>query len=367
MSKFNELAVAAAVSAGLMAAGAAQAADVLLFPYVGHSASVSTIVSVVNLDTGAAGPIAGRYYDSLGNTGAFPAANRLHWRLNYKADANATSNAASCSEVDYYLPTSYADIQSVDLSAHFGATNYGVLFNDPSVNNNYLGALGGGTLTYALGSRAGAVARGVLFVHNADSVAGQTLQGEAMMYEFATGAAWGYTALAVDEGAGNTLAGFNFAGLGSTTGTAVTFMPTAETTTRLFVTPLNDAGAGSASMLDVNGATGVTATWWDSLTATVGMVTGTGVAYDRDENLVSGAVPASVTCVGAVNVTDLMTSGAATVLANGGWGMLDIAGGAAAVPDTSNALVIKLEFQSAGGTFAGVANSGTFNNGFFLP
>jgi hypothetical protein len=48
-----------------------------------------------------------------------------------------------------------------------------------------------------LGANAGSVQRGVLYIHNADTVAAQTLYGEAMVLDFSTGAAWGYQALFV--------------------------------------------------------------------------------------------------------------------------------------------------------------------------
>lgn len=360
--KLNKIAVGIALAAGTMAA---QAADVVMFPYVVNSATVTTVVSVIDR-----GDAATPRYNASGVIGAFAAGgNRLHWRLNYKGNAAATDNAARCEEVNYYLPTSPNDIQTVDLGAHFGSTTSGVLFNDPSINNNWTAGIG--ILTYALASQAGAQARGVLFVHNADNVVGQTIQGDAMVFEFANGAAWGYSGVLTDNGAANTAAAFDYSALAaanSTTGTVVSFMPMAETTTRLFVTPVNDGVGAATSILDADGAS--LANVWDRLTARVGLVTGAGVAFDRDENLVSGSTPANVTCVGALDVSGLMTGGAAAVLASGGYGLLSIAEGTAsttgaAFENVDQAHIIKLEF-SAAGTFNGTAVTGVFNNGFKL-
>jgi len=341
--------------AAIAAGTAAHAADVAMFPYVVNSATVTTLVSIV--DTAAAG----QGYTAGGATPG----DRLHWRLNYKAGANATNNAALCEEVNYYLPSSVNDIQTVDIGGNFGSATKGVLFSDASINNNW-DANTTATINYMLGKTAG-VQRGVLFVHNAngDNTV-QTLYGEAMILDFSTGAAWGYQAK-LNNGTGNDATSFdfndaatNFAGSAPDT---LTFMPTAETTTRVFVTPVNTGAV--ASMLGANGSSSAS---WDRLTARVGLVTGTGVAYDRDENLVSGTTLNNVTCVGAVDVTQMMTAGAAAVLANGGWGTLSIQTGTGAAATSTNvdaAIATKLEFNTSG-KLNGQAIPGTFNNGFIM-
>lgn len=354
--ELKKIALGVALAAGTMAA---QAEEVVFFPYVVNSPAVTTIVSVI--DSSAANTA----YDASGNAGG----NRLHWRLNYKT---VDSNAAACEEINYYLPSSPNDIQTVDLGAKFGASTSGVLFNDASVNNNWRAGVGG--LTYALAERAGAQARGILFVHNADN-AGGALAGDALVLDFTTGAAWGYAGIA-NAAAG--AAAFNFGGLPAANSNAVnpaavSFMPFSEVTTRLFVTPLNDAGAAvaSASMLGANGANVV---GWDRFTVNVGLVTNaTGVAFDRDENLVSGSLTTNVTCVGAVDVGTLMTAGARATLANGGYGQLALAEGPTApagvgttTMGVGTAHVVKLEFSTAG-TLNGQAIPGTFNNAFKLP
>jgi len=364
-------AVSLAVAAGFIGS-AAQAADVAMFPYVVNSATVTTIVSIV--DQGAAT----QGYTAGGAATAAAGASRLHWRLNYKAGANATVNTATCEEVNYFLPSSPNDIQTVDIGGKFGSTTKGVLFSDASTNNNW-NANTTATINYMLGkaASAGAAQRGVLFVHNADTntAASQTLYGEAMVLDFSTGAAWGYQALMNDSAAaGNAAANFNYEA--AATGSPIlTFMPLAETTTRLFVTPVNQTttSAGvvasnlSASMLEADGSsTGGTTPWWNKLNANVSMVTGGGVAFDRDENQVSGSNVAPVVCVGAVDASSLMTAGAAAVLANGGWGKVAVtAGTTTGTTPTTKAVLTKLEFNTAG-KFNGDTLPGTFNNGFIM-
>jgi hypothetical protein len=105
---------------------------------------------------------------------------------------------------------------------------------------------------------------------------------------------------------------------------------------------------------------------WNALPASVSLSTSAGgaegVAFDRDENLVSGSLTASVKCVGAVNVQSLMTQGAKTVLQDGGYGFLRISG---------NAIVQKLEYAGAldglDGTLNGQDVIGASNNAFILP
>jgi len=344
--------------AAIAAGTAAHAADVAMFPYVVNSATVTTLVSIVDQAPADSGYTAG------GATGVAGSSSRLHWRLNYKAGANATNNAALCEEVNYYLPSSVNDIQTVDIGGNFGSATKGVLFSDASINNDWDGNTTA-TINYMLGKTAG-TQRGVLFVHNADATAVQTLYGEAMILDFSTGAAWGYQALLNDNGAANNAAAFDFSG-SATNGNAipdtVTFMPTAETTTRIFVTPVNTLAA--TPLLGLNGSSAAN---WDRHTARVGLVTGTGVAFDRDENLVSGTTLNNVTCVGAVDVTGMMTAGAAAVLANGGWGTLSIQQGTGAAATSFNvdrAIATKLEFNTSG-KLNGQAIPGTFNNGFIM-
>ncbi|MFN3985314.1 MAG: hypothetical protein ACK4KV_07485 [Rhodocyclaceae bacterium] len=372
--KLTKIAFGVALAAGTMAAQA----DSIFFPYVVNGGSVTTIVHVIDSATGAAD-----YYDASGN----PGGNRLHYTLVNKSGANATSNSATCGEVNYYLPHSPFDLQSIDLGGRFSvAADKGVLFNDPGVNNNWKPAVSG-ALTYAMAQAAGggSAVRGHLIVDNARTgSAASSISGEAMVFEFAGGAAWGYLAstIATDAAADDSAFEFDYSDValsGVLSGATrvsvgqVSFMPTAETTTRFFVTPLNrnaaDAPAPTPGQNDSMHP--IVSALYGQYTTQVLMSTSTGVAYDRDENLVSGTVPVTVTCIGAVNVTDLLSPGAAVVLANGGWGQLmtqfpNNAAPTAAQPErTRRAAVIKLDFNN-GGTFNGQPASGTYNNAFRL-
>ncbi len=359
------VAVAAAMTAGV---GTASASDVLFFPYVVNSEAVTTIVSVV--DRGVAGT---RRYNASGQ--ADVAGNRLHYHLTYKAGDRAGDNAALCDEINYFLPTSPNDIQTIDLGAHFGGDNYGVLFGDASNNNNYQGALQGSNLTYALAAVAGTPLRGNLIINNAGSnTRTATLEGEALVFEFATGAAWGYKAFIQGDNGGtvSSASDFDFS-FAASADQAVTFMPLNESRTQFFVTPVNDPTHPTnptGSMLGADG--GASVVGWNSLTTRVGLwASATGVAFDRDENAISGAQTRDVTCVGAVNIQDMMTAGAQRVVENGGWTNVmtrtptGLTGGR--VP-TRNAVVIKLEFNTAG-VFNGqsIASASAFNNAFVLP
>lgn len=380
--KLTKIAFGVALAAGTMAAQA----DSILFPYVVNGGSVTTIVHIIDTTTDTNG-----YYDAAGNVPG----NRLHYTMVNKSGANATSNSATCGEVDYYLPHSPFDLQSIDLGARFSvAADKGVLFNDPGVNNNWKPAVSG-ALTYAMAAAAGggSAVRGYLVVDNAnvDGMAG-SLTGEAMVFDFSSGAAWGYKAAQVVTAAGvdNVVQEFDYseAALSGNAGAIggvsvdvgdVSFMPLAETTTRFFVTPLNRAvdepAAGAYNAGAHGGLHPLVSTLYGSMTTEIRMATNTGVAYDRDENLVSGTIPQQVTCVGAVDISSLLSPGAAVVLANGGWGHLETRypGGivpaapavAAQLPWTRRAAVIKLDFNS-GGVFNGQPTSGTYNNAFQL-
>lgn len=352
--KVNQIALGIVLTSGSMVVHA----DSIFFPYVVNSSTVTTVVNVI--DTAAVGS----YYSASG--AADPSGNRLHYTLVNKSGADAADNEAACSEVNYFLPHSPFDLQSIDLGGKLsGGADKGVLFSDPGTNNTWRDAVSG-DLTYALASAAagGGDLRGFLIVDNAvTGGSAVSLDGEALVFEFANGAAWGYRAkqqlaAATDNGVEE----FDYSSHASSTaigdGARVSFLPLTETTTRFFVTPLNLGGGDSLHPTTNPNSYG-------SYTTQLQLRTGSGVAYDRDENLVSGTVPANVTCVGAVDVESLLAPGAATVLANGGWGYLQTTAPTSTptgdIVHTGNAVVIKIEYNAAG-TFNGQPFNGTFNN-----
>ncbi|QGU33809.1 hypothetical protein [Thermochromatium tepidum] len=378
----NTLASAVAAAIGVSAVGVAQA-DTVFFPYAALSPTVTTIVSVINTTD-----------DNWNQSGAY-AATHLHYRFYYKNIAAGEGLLNNCEEYNEYLPTSRNDIQTIDLGGVFGSNTAGVLFNDPSVNNRWQQS----GRDYALGRNV-QPARGYLTVDNSDGTIvdldgddGETLAGEAFVFEFGSGAAWGYQAYSSDD------ADFRFAA--SQSPSPVALMPFNEITTAFFVTPVS---------IDQ------TPDFANDYRARIEFVTtARGDLYDRDENLISGTVPQDVVCVGRINASSLLSDGTAARLVNGGWGQLwnyrlvfDAAaqkwvrasfelGGvvldhnynpttatfnptgssdSANLPKALNnvrenatpgAVVIKLEYNTSG-TFNGEAVGGTYNNAIlFTP
>lgn len=178
MRKKMALSVVAIALAMLLSFGVAidqASADAILFPWIVKSTAISTIVSVVN--TAGINPLVPPF-------GGTP---QLHLSYFYKDPDN--NQTTSCQDYDFKIPTSEMDIVTFDAS---GNINGGLpMFGDP---NN-----GAGTLELlAPGDR-----RAFLIVDNntpllslptqLNNVDG-TLYGEAMVLEFAQGAAWGYVA-----------------------------------------------------------------------------------------------------------------------------------------------------------------------------
>jgi len=322
---------AAMIAAGTM--GAAQASGVL-FPYVVNSNSVTTIVTVIDTNTGYA----------AGHT------NELHWVLWYKDGASVDDKTANCKEVNQWLPTSTNDMQTVDLGGKFGATTKGVLFNDPSINNDWKKT----NKRFDMANLDSKPLRGYLVIDDAvPQVASNvsTLEGEAMVLEFASGASWGYTA-------GRTVdSGFHLDNdITFTSPQNVSIKPWGETNTLFFVTPID------GNMIDGNNI---------AAGATLSMLKNGVAMYDRDENPVSGSVSFPVNCVSSVPADKLITSSAKTLLPDGGWGSLTTTYATVYEKDgavkyqVSTASVIKLDFNSKP-TFNGETVTGTFNNAFQL-
>ena len=372
--KLKKIAIGVALAAG---AAGVQASDVLLFPYVVSGGSVTTLVSVINTDSGAFDNV--QYYNQNGSsTSSYGGGhNFLHWRYHIKS---ANTNDATCFENNGYFPTSPLDITTYDVSGLRGEG--GVMFNDPSVNNNWKAAAA--TNQYNAITLDGQ--RAVLFVHNAGDLdsGGGYLAGEAMVVDFANGAAWGYRAEANASNGASSQADFNF-NRGQALNTGVTFMPLTQVTTRFFVTPVNTQSAnvttdlGAPERGDVVGmlaANGLDIPRYGTFTTRVNLdtVSGSIRVLNRDEGGISGGVtPQDVVCVGAVNASDLITSANVLAYANtqGGWGRLTTSYPGSVAPTdtrrwTNEAVVTKIEFRAAGGTFGGQSMGGAFNNAFTL-
>lgn len=337
---------AAMIAAGSMAS--AQAAEIL-FPYVVNSATVTTVVNVINH--------------------AYSDTNELHYVLWYKDGATAEDNGANCLETNSMRSSSFGDIQTIDLGGKFGTTTLGVLFNDPSVNNNYMAA----GLSYAYASFAKKPMRGWLMVQDeivvhpsaSGPAAAGRLQGEAMVFDFSTGAAWGYQAGTDDEANGSTFDASSVAFENAGAGAGIAYVgiaPFAETTTKFFVTPLvNNGGMLQSSGNNNDNASGTKDGYRIFLGDTIFAM------FDRDENIYSGSVPQDVTCVGSVNAPTLLSGATLSQLPNGGWSWLfgQARGVGVSGKDVINASVIKLDYNTAS-TFNGDKVPGVFNNAFVL-
>lgn len=331
MIKQNKLAasIATAIGASALVSGAAVAGSGL-WPHVVFSPSVTTIVSVINEGV----------------------VDELHYILYYKDISVDDPNLELCEEVNVFRPTSPNDIQSIDLGNVYGSATQGVLFNDPSINNNWEGRG-----SYALAAATGLSSlRGYLIVDNSVADA-EDVSGDALILEYANGAAWGYQAKTT-----GTIGPLDFSGEGIADGDSsqTSIKPFAEIATGFMVTPVSDNmwPDGGRDVTDI------------SLEVdTFGIL---GVMFDRDENPVSGSTPQTVVCVGRVNATDLLSSGAEAFLPDGGWSNLsvDYAGGPGGTKPADGAVVYQLEYGE--GTFNGepigtvTGTNATYNNAFEL-
>jgi len=371
-----------------MGMGAAHA-DRIMFPYVGGSATVATIVTVINQAT------------APGNV--------LHYQLFHKSGATADNNTAACNEDSVFRPTSRNDIVTFDLTGHFGGTN-GVLFEPSPTTPNY------GTQSFALlkpilAAATPQQARGWLMVDNqgvgaTGPIVPGTLSGEAFLLDFVEGAAWGYVAYNPAPGAttydfsdavetqGEVLAGARRYTQAALVNGAVGHSPRVpiaiypmvggDLIQKLLVTPINHdvvnttTGAILPAVSDRAGQFGQNAT---SLATSIGLsvlpVGSSLIAYNRDEQPIDGTAKANITCVGAVTVSGLFTALGASQLANGGWSAIrvtspgplaNISGG---VPvsrtlNTNEAVVMKLEYNLSGQFLDGTGFKGAYNNGYWM-
>lgn len=361
----KKLATAVAIAAGAVVLGGMQAthADSVFFPYVPGSNAVSAIISVINTS------------DALYGNGA----NQLHYTLYYKG-----AGMAHCEKVDVLRFTSKNDIVTFDVTGYFGDAN-GVLFNDPTLYNQSL-ALGRNVMPF----------RGYLIVDNRDNSSAQTMFGEAFIFEYDRGAAWGYYAYGQstdDPSEAETSPGsefdYSFAQTPSPVG--VNIMPFGPYQTAFFVTPVN-VNSADASSLGVGPAPGLATAKPEnmrpeenSFRAQVRLLTedpsatqpGNFALFDRDEGPVSGSRTAEVVCVDRVDAQSLLTTAALGELPNGGWGHLvnrrvaltsTVPPFPAPTPGwdgVTGAVIYKIEYNLTG-TFEGRQVPGTFNNGMLL-
>ncbi|HRD48216.1 MAG: hypothetical protein JNK95_06990 [Candidatus Competibacter sp.] len=412
--KFKVTKIATAVAAGLGVSFAgmnAAQADALLFPYFAVSDTVTSIFTTINLA------------DQDGTASAVKP-QTLHYRWYYKRGANAENPGASCEEFDVRRVTSPFDVVTFDASGKYGDAQ-GVLAEPKERQQKAVYTTG---QSFAM-MKGLTPARGFLVVDNYDSPNAPfegSLFGEIMLVDFAGGAVWGYSAYNAapntnlagallrydfsdrNETAGEVIAGDpsmgadNLRPAGSLSAPVTTsIMPIASSstagyiTTRFFVTPiahnavydqeLNPAAAPATDLTSVGYAPNVgqlqpnlTTRLWLSAVYTN---TPNDVMYDRDENPVSGQTPITVTCVGAVDVQNLLSAGALREIGDfGGWTDVQVqAPGALAnltavgtrvtaatrTLNSNQAVVTKLEYNPTG-NFDTVKFGSAFNNALWL-
>jgi hypothetical protein len=334
------IAVTTALAASFGAVSATQASETLFFPHVVGSATVASIVTVINSDSST---------DS--DTTNYP----LHLALWSKQilPSEADTNKAICTETNVLRPTSANDIVTFDLFGKFGQANYGVLFEDDLVTENVkVGARG----TWSIGKGLTAPRRGFLLVDQTQSDPDLGLDGEIFIFEFAAGATWGYEAFNNE-----TYKDFDYSDAASESGKGVAIMPYDEMATAFLVTPTDLADQRKGNI-----KAGIFMSYDESDDY------GTGI-FDRDENPLSKTNGTEVTCVGRVDVQNLIF-GNASLIDNepfGGWGTLQIeaisgtkaVGSPTSASDTgsSGAVVFKIEYNISD-TFNGETVPGVFNN-----
>jgi hypothetical protein len=386
--RMNKVAVAVAATLGVTVAGIGTAqADEILFPYVVTSSTVTTLVSTINNVTAL-------------SSGSAP--TKLHYRYWYKNGANAENNAATCAEVNKSLPSSANDVVTIDVGGKIQKANLGILFEDVKVST--LPASDGkgyGNATFSLIAGLTQPVRSFLVVDNNDFTTSggsseaffntaDTLAGEAIVLEFASGAAWGYAAYNASgryNANGFRTNFYDFSDFVETTGEVLSGQaalgvapvvihprfvdgdPTKgnDIVTKFFVTPIaQSTWNGSAWVPPVGGQLR------GDLTAQVRLTVedlglGAAVVYDRDEGPVSGQVPQKVTCVGAVDYKDLLSEGARLLVPAGGWSNLVVGGGTGSTAGSANtqeAVVIKLEYNT--NTSPSLPSIGIINNAIWL-
>jgi len=341
------VAIAIAVGAFAGAIGTATAGQ-LFFPQAAVSDTVTTVVSVINTEAS-----------------ENPASDTLHYRYYYKVFDPAIFadeqefNEYYCEETNRYLPTSKFDIQTIDLAgAITEPEDQGVMFNDPSVNNQWQGRG-----DYALARTVGTPHRGYLVVeHSAQmEVSGAGLYGEAVVFEFGSGAAWGYQGFWNESSEGDAC---DFSGAASNSPSHVAIFPFSADTvsTRFQVTPLYDPDGNPDVCPDDRNENFATI----ELQADYGNNV---VMFDRDENPFSGAKPKDIVCVGSVLASELVNEGTVASVADGGWtGVVNYAMGEDSEGNTWEeepaALIFKLEFGLTEDISGGAP--GIYNNAFYL-
>lgn len=360
MRKVNKITAAVAMAIGTAGLGVADASyREVLYPYVVTSPTVTTILTVVSK--------AQVKKDQLVT---------LHWRYFTKAqtgDAKADRDAL-CGEIDHAFTGSANDLVDVSVDEFFN-NNHGAMYNDQtdySLNQNDPWSLG--LLKFASKPR-----RGFAIVDNFQSTkcskGCDLTAARATIVEYENGAAWGYDGYR-DERNNYDFSEPNevFGEVIGDGGVDISWKPFAdgEWITNLYVTPISESDNKDAgdNVKPINQAQGKLRTRVTLNPDTYDAADDT-VLFDRDESPWSGQVPVSVTCVGAINIKELIDPSLyGFVEDQGGWSTVWLSyppanGATDPTIRTDEATVLFLEYNQS--SFVdGKDVGGIVNNGFML-
>jgi len=356
-------------------------ADAIMFPWIVKSATVSTLVSVVNT--------------AQGNPDFEERVHLQYWMkdpngTNATPDVNDQEN--TCTEVDFKVVVSKDDLFTFDTSGKIG--NGLPLFGDTNTKPV--------NPATSLKMNATDPRRAFLLVDNntaqnfAAVAANEdgTLYGEAIVLELGSGAAWGYVAYNPSGGmessqsyAVSFVDGTDMLGevIGGTEFTQTTIMPVNTMITRFFLTPVDiaDVGEHNAQNQRVGNANTKVSLCLDPTKVQLGQGftrCSEGGVYDNEEGPLSNSVNKNIVCTSADDLEALMGGGYATFRDSGssGWayvvtnlGDVDKTGllnnGIATVDNPSDQMIIgRLEYTDTNLVLDGYDVGGSINNFVWL-
>jgi len=374
-------------------------ADAIMFPWVTKSASVSTIISVVNT--------AGVPFEGVYNIAGIPL--QLHYQYVYKnttdyaPDKSSTWLNVACLERDFSRATSQNDIVTFDASGKinggkpmFSDTATGI---DPSLY---------GDARFDMGDGIPGPRRAYLLVDNNTGFLGgenndNSLYGEAIVLELDGGGAWGYIAYNASGGTGtsqsdpldfsdgNDLLGEVINNMSPGTSKVVpeyapvVLLSPNDVKTRFYVTPIDpsnghlnditcrgDSSTANQRRMDIN-----TAFQFNTMTETETDLTFAGGIYDNNEQPLSFTTPINVTCTAAINLDLIIDPGVFVPWKSSGhqaWTYLQPLDGKAKFNDFDNCYVNssneavfgKLEYTESASAGVGFDAKGAVNNFIWL-
>jgi len=327
------------VSVMVVASAGVAKAESILFPYIANTTgNLDTIITVIN-------------------TGSTATAPHLYYQYFTKAAGVANENVNPCNGYSFYRPTTTNDIVTFAVGGSTSLGGGNAMFNDATNYNagsgapNFAHGHGSGRFGYLVVSHYNAGIPGWVTLGN-----NRLLDGEASLYDIATGAMWGYRAVPNNPGS------FAFFGSRSTLNVTlsppdvprISIYPPNQFTGRLFVTPVGSGGAGSINNMMIDDG--------KMANVTLAFDNGRPGVFDRNEATIDSGGPMNVRCVGRLNIVDL-TGGALSPLSatgvlynQGGWTYVDLAAMAAASGE-GYAIVYDLKYGDVTG-LSGMINDG---------